>query len=239
MYSSGLKLLHFLEPELAHFIAIKFLKFSRRKKFRFESDRLKTEVAGLNLGHPLGLSGGFDKNGEIIQACFNFGASFTEIGAITPLPQKGNQKPRVFRLWEDLGLINRLGFNNHGIDAVQKRMSEARPLGIVGINIGANRNSDEGKLDFEGFLSPAVIKKYAEYMHKNRFLENGQMRDSDNWQKGIPVPAYMKSMYRHFFDTWSNYRGIETPETQVQNLCGLMFNTMGMLHELLKAEKND
>lgn len=104
---------------------------------------------------------------------------------------------------------------------------------------GANRNSDEGKLDFEGFLSPAVIKKYAEYMHKNRFLENGQMRDSDNWQKGIPVPAYMKSMYRHFFDTWSNYRGIETPETQVQNLCGLMFNTMGMLHELLKAEKND
>ena len=65
MYSAGLKLLHFLEPELAHYIAINFLKFSRRKKFRFESDRLKTEVAGLNLYHPLGLSGGFDKNGEI------------------------------------------------------------------------------------------------------------------------------------------------------------------------------
>lgn len=101
---------------------------------------------------------------------------------------------------------------------------------------GANRNSDEGKLDFEGFLCPNVLKTYAEYMHKNRFLENGQMRDSDNWQKGIPVPAYMKSMYRHFFDTWSNYRGNETPETQVQNLCGLMFNAMGMLHEILKQD---
>ena len=152
MYSSGLKLLHFLEPELAHYIAIKFLKFSRRKKFRFESDRLKTEVAGLNLYHPVGLSGGFDKNGEIIQASFNFGASFTEIGAITPLPQKGNQKPRVFRLWEDLGLINRLGFNNHGIDAVQKRMSEARPLGIVGINIGANRKSENKLEDYVNVL---------------------------------------------------------------------------------------
>ena len=101
---------------------------------------------------------------------------------------------------------------------------------------GANRNSDEGKLDFEGFLSPTVLKAYAEYMHKNRFLENGTMRDSDNWQKGIPVDAYMKSMYRHFFDAWSNHRGIETPETQVQNLCGLMFNAMGMLHETLKNE---
>ena len=101
---------------------------------------------------------------------------------------------------------------------------------------GASRNSDEGKLDFEGFLSPIVLKAYAEYMHKNTFLEDGTRRDSDNWQKGIPVPAYMKSMYRHFFDVWSNYRGLETPETQVQNLCGLLFNTMGMLHEILKEE---
>ena len=112
---------------------------------------------------------------------------------------------------------------------------EEKPL-VRTFGTGANRNSDEGKLDFEGFLSPMVLKKYAEYMHKNRYLANGDIRDSDNWQKGIPVPAYMKSMYRHFFDTWSNYRGHETPETQVQNLCGLLFNTMGMLHEILKEE---
>jgi hypothetical protein len=99
---------------------------------------------------------------------------------------------------------------------------------------GASRNSDEGKLDFEGFLSPTVLKAYAEYMHQNRFLEDGSMRDSDNWQKGIPKQAYMKSMWRHFFDTWSRHRGINTPESQVQNLCGLMFNVAGMLHEVLK-----
>ena len=83
---------------------------------------------------------------------------------------------------------------------------------------GANRDVDEGKLDFEGFLSPTVLKAYAEYMHKNRTLRDGSLRDSDNWQKGIPIPVYMKSMYRHFFDVWSNYRGLETPETQKQNL---------------------
>lgn len=99
---------------------------------------------------------------------------------------------------------------------------------------GASRNSDEGKLDFEGFLSPTVLKAYAEYMHHNRLLEDGSMRDSDNWQKGIPKQAYMKSMWRHFFDTWSRYRGINTPENQVKNLCGLMFNVSGMLHEVLK-----
>lgn len=103
-------------------------------------------------------------------------------------------------------------------------------------NTGANRNSDENKLDFEGFLSPLVLKSYAEYMHKNTLLEDGTRRDSDNWQKGIPLDAYMKSMYRHFFDVWSRHRGLSTPEVQKQNLCGLLFNVMGMLHELIKEE---
>ena len=101
---------------------------------------------------------------------------------------------------------------------------------------GANRNSDEGKLDFEGFLSPTVLKKYAEYMHKMRYLENGDYRDSDNWQRGIPKDAYMKSMYRHFFDVWSNHRGIETHEDKITNLCALLFNVMGMMHEELKEK---
>lgn len=99
---------------------------------------------------------------------------------------------------------------------------------------GANRDVDEGKLDFEGFLSPAVLKRYAEYMHKNRTLRDGSLRDSDNWQKGIPKDVYMKSMYRHFFDVWSNHRGIQTHDDKVTNLCALLFNAMGMLHEELK-----
>lgn len=99
---------------------------------------------------------------------------------------------------------------------------------------GATRNTDDGKLDFEGFFSPLALEEFAKYMHKNRMQADGELRSGDNWQKGIPVEAYMKSMYRHFFDTWKKYRGLDTKEDQVSNLCGLMFNVQGMLHELLK-----
>lgn len=101
---------------------------------------------------------------------------------------------------------------------------------------GANRDVDEDKLDFEGFLSPTVLKRYAEYMHKNRTLRDGSLRVSDNWQKGIPKDVYMKSMYRHFFDVWSNHRGIQTHDDKETNMCALLFNVMGMLHETLKEE---
>ena len=141
MHNFGLKLLHLFGPEFAHYMAITALKFNRSKKFYFESTRLRTNIAGLSLSHPLGLAAGFDKNGEVIQAAFNYGASFTEIGAITPLPQKGNTKPRMFRLKQDLGLINRLGFNNDGVDSIISRLEAKRDVGTLGINIGANRCS--------------------------------------------------------------------------------------------------
>lgn len=141
MYKIGLKFLHFLQPEMAHYLAIKVLKMNKRKKFHFVSPRLETTISGIKLPHPLGLAAGFDKNGEVIQATFNYGASFTEIGAVTPLPQKGNPKPRMFRLNEDRALINRLGFNNEGVNLVVRRISKGRQNGVVGINIGANRNS--------------------------------------------------------------------------------------------------
>lgn len=101
---------------------------------------------------------------------------------------------------------------------------------------GATRNTDEDKIDFEGFLSPLALEEFAKYMHTHRIQADGKLRDSDNWQKGIPMEAYMKSMYRHFFDTWKNYRGLETPEEQITNLCGMLFNVQGMLHELLKKK---
>lgn len=101
---------------------------------------------------------------------------------------------------------------------------------------GATRDTDEGKLDFEGFLSPTVLKAFAEYMNKNRKMADGSVRDSDNWQKGIPKDAYMKSMWRHFFDVWQNHRGISTHDDDITNLTALMFNVMGMLHEKLKED---
>jgi hypothetical protein len=104
---------------------------------------------------------------------------------------------------------------------------------------GATRDTDEGKLDFEGFLSPLVIKRYAEHMHAARKMPDGTMRASDNWQLGIPLDVYMKSMWRHFMAVWTSHRftdeyGIETDlETE---LCALRFNVDGMLHEILKAK---
>ncbi len=102
---------------------------------------------------------------------------------------------------------------------------------------GANRDVDTGKLDFEGFYSPQVVECFSAYMHKNRTLRDGSLRDSDNWQKGIPISVYMKSMWRHFFYTWKAYRACLNNEAQEENLCAIMFNAQGMLHELLKEKE--
>jgi len=101
---------------------------------------------------------------------------------------------------------------------------------------GANRNSDDGKLDYEGFFSPLVLDRLAQYMHKHRYLEDGTLRDSDNWQKGIPQDAYMKSGWRHFMDWWKEHRGLPSREGLEDALCGLIFNAMGYLFELLKKK---
>jgi hypothetical protein len=100
-------------------------------------------------------------------------------------------------------------------------------------NTGATRDSDDSKLDYEGFLSPFVIEKYAQYMHSHRKQADGKLRDSDNWQKGIPKEAYMKSMWRHFFSVWKGYRIGNIPQ---EELCALIFNVMGLLHEELKSD---
>lgn len=98
---------------------------------------------------------------------------------------------------------------------------------------GATRDSDENKFDYEGFLNPLVIERFAAYMHKHRFQADGTLRDSDNWQKGIPKDAYMKSMFRHFMDVWKNHRGIPSEDLE-ESLTALMFNVMGYLYETLK-----
>ena len=113
---------------------------------------------------------------------------------------------------------------------------------------GANRNNDVSKPDYEGCLSPLVLERYAQYMLSHTALEDGTIRDSDNWQKGMPLPAYMKSMWRHFMDTWGKHRRWQTQPhpniTSAQSeklevaLCGVIFNASGYLHELMKAKKS-
>ena len=102
---------------------------------------------------------------------------------------------------------------------------------------GATRNPDLDKYDYEGFLSPLVLERYARYMHGNRIQADGQLRESDNWQKGIPLDEYMKSGWRHFMDWWLDSRGNPSREGLEMALCGVLFNAMGYLHEILKAKK--
>lgn len=108
---------------------------------------------------------------------------------------------------------------------------------------GATRDTDEAKPDFEGFFSPSVLTRRAEYMNKHRVQADGSVRDSDNWQKGMPPEVYMKSAFRHFMDWWTLHRHVvcedHTPSAEMRDLCeeaicALMFNAEGYLHELLK-----
>jgi hypothetical protein len=98
---------------------------------------------------------------------------------------------------------------------------------------GATRNLDAEKLDYEGFYSPLVLERYAQYMHANRKLPDGSMRGSDNWMLGIPLPAYMKSLLRHVISAWKRHRGYGDHEDLETALCGVLFNASGYLHELL------
>lgn len=104
---------------------------------------------------------------------------------------------------------------------------------------GATRNNDEESFDYEGFLSPLVLERYAEYMHTHRKQTDGKMRASDNWQKGIPITSYMSSMWRHFVDVWKLHRNRHCEVTKQEALCALLFNVMGMLHEVIKADETE
>lgn len=102
-------------------------------------------------------------------------------------------------------------------------------------NSGATRDDDENKLDYEGFISPFVLERYATYMQKHRKQTDGKLRDSDNWQKGIPVSQYMKSLVRHVVDAWKLWRyGHSKQEVFEDLMCAIMFNTMGILYELMR-----
>ena len=102
---------------------------------------------------------------------------------------------------------------------------------------GATRDTDEGKHDFEGFLSPTVINRFGEYMTKHRKQSDGSLRDSDNWQKGMPKEQYMKSLLRHVHDMWLEHRGLESKDGIEEAICAIIFNSQGYLHELLKERK--
>ena len=151
MFSILRPFLFSLDPETAHDLAIKSLKFNYlpSKMFEVEDEQiLNTELLGKNFPNPVGLAAGFDKSAEVYNSLLRFGFGFVEVGTVTPLKQLGNSKPRIFRLEEDGALINRLGFNNDGIEIIKKRIKSEKKKGVLGINIGPNKNTKDQKNDF-------------------------------------------------------------------------------------------
>ena len=145
-YSFLKSLLFLFDPEIAHRITINYLKFARFKKPKLY-EVLQSEVFGLNFQNPIGIAAGFDKNGEVAHNLINLGFGFSEVGTVTPKPQPGNPRPRVFRLKDDRAIINRLGFNSVGFSEVKTKLEKIGE-NIIGVNIGANKNSKDFSEDY-------------------------------------------------------------------------------------------
>lgn len=152
----GLAALRKIDPERAHGLAISALRAGLAPKpGPVRSARLHTTLAGITLPNPIGLAAGFDKNADVLAPLAQAGFGFIEVGAATPRPQPGNPKPRLFRLTEDHAAINRFGFNNEGMEAITPRLA-ARPRdAVIGLNLGANKDSTDRAADFATVLEHA------------------------------------------------------------------------------------
>lgn len=202
----GLKALRKLDPELAHTLAMTALQTGLGPRGGpFTTARLRTTLAGLALENPVGLAAGFDKNATALHALSRTGFGFLEVGAATPRAQSGNPKPRLFRLSEDKAAINRFGFNNEGMYAIEPRLA-ARPKGVIGLNLGANKDSDDRAADFARVLTHcgahldfATVNVSSPNTEKLRDLQGkaalaallaGVMEANDKLTK--PIPIFLK-----------------------------------------------
>jgi len=152
-----------LDAETAHGLAVRALKGGLAPRdLRPDPASLAVTVWGRTLANPIGLAAGFDKNAEVPDVMLGMGFGLVEIGSVTPKPQEGNPRPRLFRLGEDGGVINRMGFNGAGLDAALARLSARRRQGFVGVNIGANKDSTNRKADY--VACAAALAPHADYL---------------------------------------------------------------------------
>ena len=163
----GAAALRLLPPETAHKATLRLLQ--RAAPFlppaRADDPRLALTALGMNFANPIGLAAGFDKDADVPDAMLKFGFGFVECGSVTPRPQAGNPKPRLFRLSADRAVINRMGFNNAGMDAMAAKLARRPRRGILGINIGANKDSVDRTADYE--LCFATLAPFASYITAN------------------------------------------------------------------------
>ena len=186
MFSNLRSLIFKLDPETAHNLAIKSLKFNFVPNI-IEEDKnnplFKTKLFNKDLDNPIGMAAGFDKNAEVYNSLFKLGFGFVEVGTITPLKQYGNPKPRVFRLVEDEALINRLGFNNLGAKNILERINRNNPKGLLGINIGPNKDTQEKMSDYIECLK--TFNDVADYITINISSPNTENLRSFHNQKKL------------------------------------------------------
>ena len=154
-----------LDAERAHRLTIGALKLLPAEGPPNRDPHLAIRVAGLDFPNPIGLAAGFDKDAEVYDRMGRFGFGFAEVGTLTPLPQAGNPKPRLFRLVEDRAVINRMGFNNQGIEAAAERLARPRRGLIVGVNIGANKDSADRIADYSN--AARAMAPLADYLTVN------------------------------------------------------------------------
>ena len=176
MYKIVRFFLFLFKPEFIHHISFKFIKFGSmipgkmwalRLLFKVNDTRLEREVFGLRFDNPVGLAAGFDKDAKLFDELASFGFGFVEIGTVTPLPQDGNPKPRLFRLKEDYAIINRMGFNNEGIEAAVARLRRKKSNIIIGGNIGKNKVTPNKKAVSDYEICFEKLFPYVDYFVVN------------------------------------------------------------------------
>ena len=157
-----------IDPEIAHSLAIKSLKFNFTSTIFDENKNnpmFQTTLFGKQIDNPIGMAAGFDKNAEVYNPLFKLGFGFVEVGTVTPLKQYGNSKPRIFRLEEDQALINRLGFNSFGAEDINSRVRSNTPIGLLGINIGPNKDTKDRLNDY--LIGFRIFHDIADYITIN------------------------------------------------------------------------
>ncbi len=189
MFSKFRSFIFKVDPEIAHNLAINSLKFNFLSNL-FEENKedtfFRTTLFGKTIDNPIGMAAGFDKNAEVFNQLFKIGFGFVEVGTITPLKQYGNPKPRVFRLIEDEALINRLGFNNLGSENINLRIRSNKPLGLLGINIGPNKDTKDRLKDY--MIGLRTFHDIADYITINISSPNTEdLRDLHENKKFIEL----------------------------------------------------
>jgi dihydroorotate dehydrogenase len=203
MFSKLRSLIFKIDPEKAHNLAIKSLKLNWLSNIFDENKSepiFKTKIFDKELENPIGMAAGFDKNAEVYNALFRLGFGFVEVGTITPLKQYGNPKPRVFRLVEDEALINRLGFNNHGAEVILNRIKSNNKLGLLGINIGPNKDSNDRMNDY--IIGLKTFHEVADYITIN--ISSPNTENLRNFHEDSKLQELLKSILKAKNDLKSN-----------------------------------